>query len=154
MEARNYYNTPLDRVDDEMLSRLLAEEDCLAGNCGDFMRNHTVNAPNQVNMRRSANVRRRTADRSEMHYSNIGRESSCNCPCSNMQSRQESAPESPCPNEKCMVNSSLSGYPLAMVYSPDQEWHKLYDIEEALGMGTLFCELNFPFYPACGCKSE
>ena len=43
----------------------------------------------------------------------------------------------------------LEGYPLAMVYGPDQAWRELYEEEEALTNGTLFRELNFPFCPGC-----
>jgi orotidine-5'-phosphate decarboxylase len=32
----------------------------------------------------------------------------------------------------------LSGYPLASVYAPIQEWRELYDEERALKAGTLF----------------
>lgn len=39
----------------------------------------------------------------------------------------------------------LSGYPLAMVYAPIQEWKDLYDLDTALVKGTLFSELDLPF---------
>lgn len=54
----------------------------------------------------------------------------------------------------------LRGYPLAMVYSPVQEWRELYDEETGLSRGTMFKELDLPFLgswndeaPACqrGC---
>ena len=35
--------------------------------------------------------------------------------------------------------------PLAMVYSPKQEWRDLYENEEGHGRGTIFKELEFPF---------
>lgn len=35
--------------------------------------------------------------------------------------------------------------PLAMVYSPVQEWRELYDNEMGLAHGTLFKELDLPF---------
>ena len=35
--------------------------------------------------------------------------------------------------------------PLAMVYSPAQEWRELYDNETGLARGTVFKELEFPF---------
>lgn len=46
-------------------------------------------------------------------------------------------------------NDPLANSPLAMAYTPDQEWRELFCEEEALGHGTLFRELDFPFYPAC-----
>ena len=39
----------------------------------------------------------------------------------------------------------LRGYPLAMVYSPIQEWRELYDNEMGLSRGTIFKELDLPF---------
>lgn len=36
---------------------------------------------------------------------------------------------------------------LAMVYSPKQHWRGLYCVSEGLDHGTIFRELNFPFYP-------
>ena len=49
----------------------------------------------------------------------------------------------------CGGTGVLTGYPLSMVYAPDQEWTGLYDDEEALSMGTLFQALNLPFCPGC-----
>jgi len=37
--------------------------------------------------------------------------------------------------------------PIAMVYSPVQLWKELYDPHTALANGTLFKELDLPFYP-------
>ena len=39
----------------------------------------------------------------------------------------------------------LVGYPLAMVYSPVQDFHKLYEMDAALKQGTVFKELDLPF---------
>ena len=39
----------------------------------------------------------------------------------------------------------LYGHPLAMVYSPVQEWRSLYDNEMGLSRGTIFKELDLPF---------
>ncbi|MBQ6261943.1 MAG: spore coat associated protein CotJA [Clostridia bacterium] len=46
----------------------------------------------------------------------------------------------------------LYGAPLAMVYSPAQRFDNLYDPEEGLEAGTIFRDLDFPFYPT-GCAS-
>ena len=37
-------------------------------------------------------------------------------------------------------------YSLAMVYSPCQEWQNLYCEEEGMMAGTIFKELDKPFY--------
>ncbi len=39
----------------------------------------------------------------------------------------------------------VKGNPLAMVYSPLQEYRELYDLDDALKNGTLFKELDLPF---------
>ena len=45
----------------------------------------------------------------------------------------------------------LNGNPLAMVYSPYQEWENLYEVESALQRGTIFKCLDFPFYKVRCC---
>ena len=44
----------------------------------------------------------------------------------------------------------LTGYPLASVYAPLQEWREAYSEEEALHRGTLFRQLDKPFLGAGG----
>jgi len=44
--------------------------------------------------------------------------------------------------------------PLGMVYSPNQQWRELYDPHTALAHGTLFKELDLPFYPTPCNKRE
>ena len=39
----------------------------------------------------------------------------------------------------------LKGYPLAMVYSPMQEFDRLYDLDKGFNAGTIFSELDLPF---------
>ena len=39
----------------------------------------------------------------------------------------------------------LSGYPLASVYAPLQNFDNLYDLDTALDHGTAFIELDLPF---------
>ena len=47
------------------------------------------------------------------------------------------------------------GYPLAMVYVPDQCWQELYDLQTALVAGTLFKELDKPLGSGKGgCSRE
>lgn len=43
--------------------------------------------------------------------------------------------------------------PIAMVYGVEQCFVNVYDPEVALGCGTVFEELNKPFYPT-GCKPK
>ena len=49
-------------------------------------------------------------------------------------------------NDEQHKSWGLYGHPLAMVYSPVQEWRSLYDNEMGLSRGTIFKELDLPFY--------
>ena len=55
----------------------------------------------------------------------------------------------------CGDNFAEMNNRLAMVYSPYQEWQNIYNGEKALENGTLFAELDKPFYGkrkgGCGC---
>lgn len=49
-------------------------------------------------------------------------------------------------NDNCTSGTCpLTGYPLAMVYSPEQGFENLYEPEEGLSRGTIFAALDFPF---------
>ena len=54
----------------------------------------------------------------------------------------------------------LTGVPLSMVYSPYQEWDNMYDEEDGFERGTVFRDLDFPFYPTpcnnrnCTCRGR
>ena len=57
--------------------------------------------------------------------------------------RQDNA----CTGDNC-ENPTLAGHSLAMVYSPLQEFDHLYEPEAGLCAGTIFCELEKPFWGA------
>lgn len=157
MDYRNNYNTPRDRIDDSLLSELLNQRDPISDGTADFGCNNGCGCG-------CGAAEMRTSTRCGTHTEcalNRNSQPMCGFTSSqrrytrrDIQSRQEDNPSQPAPCEKCMKDSRLKGYPLSMVYAPDQEWTELYDIEEALHIGTLFRELNFPFYPGCGhsCK--
>lgn len=42
-------------------------------------------------------------------------------------------------------NQTLGSLPIAMAYTPMQQWKTTYSAEEALSIGTVFPELNLPF---------
>ena len=54
--------------------------------------------------------------------------------------------------ERCNTRTGsafgLSGYPLASVYAPMQEFDDIYDCETGLSRGTIFTQLDLPF--VCG----
>lgn len=85
------------------------------------------------------------------------------CGCGNLDGCARSEKSRDCINHRSL-SIQTQGLPLVMSYAPDHEYHELYEDEEALVMGTLFRELNFPFYQsncrggcsekkdkACGC---
>lgn len=46
-------------------------------------------------------------------------------------------------------------HPVGMVYGVEQEYIKIYDPQVGLDNGTIFEELNLPFYPVgCGRKNR
>lgn len=49
-------------------------------------------------------------------------------------------------SDECIegAEASLDGKPLAYAYVPMQSWRMLHSIEDALGRGTLFEELDKP----------
>ena len=53
-------------------------------------------------------------------------------------------------NNSCACTNNTH---LAMVYPVKQEWCDIYDIEIALVNGTIFNQLNKPFYPT-GCSGK
>lgn len=144
MEYRN--NNPA-RTDDTALYRILA--DTSSGTpCGCAGQN----APESANGRRVSDRDRFTMDRSAMEGF-MGQ----NPPMTASQVGQKGdRGTSGCANEQKNV-APLRGFPLAMVYAPEQEWQELYTPEEALSRGTLFPALHYPWYPAacdCGCGRE
>ena len=50
-----------------------------------------------------------------------------------------------CTDNCTSARSPLTGYPLAMVYSPEQGFDDLYEPEEGLSRGTVFVALDLPF---------
>ena len=52
--------------------------------------------------------------------------------------------DTPCPHAG--VAAPHGARPLAMVYSPEQEWRDLYESEMGHERGTIFKELDFPFF--------
>ena len=43
----------------------------------------------------------------------------------------------------------LIDHPLASMFAPLQEWRSIYDLEGGFDRGTIFKELDLPFYPGC-----
>lgn len=68
-----------------------------------------------------------------------------NCAVPTMEHQE--APSCPYEPENETITNGVS---LAMVYSPEQFWQNLYNEEEGFMQGTIFKELDKPFYgPKC-----
>lgn len=94
-----------------------------------------------------------------MEQSHLHNEGGCGCEAESQELRQERSSCSVCNNERIGRNTdprvcgcendhypSEFNYALAMVYSPKQEWQNLYCEEEGMKAGTIFKELDKPFY--------
>ena len=47
-------------------------------------------------------------------------------------------------------DNNFDDFPVAMAYVPWQRWNTVYDLERALSTGTIFPELDKPFYGVRG----
>ena len=128
MEMKNSCSSPRDRVGDELLAKLLEENNDCGGRYG---------VPSVRNRCRCSGA-----------HVNINPSPSCE-PCRPEKSSADRSGDCGCDNEDCAEKTCLSAYPLAMSYTPYQEWRELYEIEEGLHHGTIFRELDLPFYPGC-----
>ena len=52
----------------------------------------------------------------------------------------------------CNSSYDLSNLPLGMAYVPWQYFHTVYDVDKAINYGTIFPELNKPFYGKRGVR--
>lgn len=48
---------------------------------------------------------------------------------------------------------SITDMPLAMAYVPWQRWQNIYDAEKGFCRGTIFQELDLPFFGVGGCQN-
>lgn len=139
MEYYNDNRTPRERLSEDFLDRLLDDE--LPGfGCGcdkndngispacEGSRANRVNNRDFVRVMPVAEISRPSTDYEDEGCS-CGEDRNCGCgDCDGYHPPH------------------LHGNPLAMVYSPHQEWENLYEAETALHRGTIFKCLDFPFY--------
>lgn len=52
--------------------------------------------------------------------------------------------------ENVVKKDTISDMPLAMAYVPWQRWQNIYDAEKGFCNGTIFQDLNLPFYGTGG----
>ena len=123
MEYRKY-NTPRERIDDDMLERILNEENIGYCSYGDRNERSTVTSHARCQLRSTVEPR-------------------------NENPRPEH-PENGCCDNGCGKDNCLASYSLAMAYTPDQKWQNLYNDDDSMIHGTMFAELYKPFYYGCG----
>lgn len=176
MDYRNDNRTPRDRVDDEFFRSLLREEDE-----ADEPRNTRGRDRSSVTRMTNASVHENRSNDSRMNGRNSRMGNSCmndysrnsrtndshsctprmndrmqrccdqdNCKHNTRMGQRLSNCEQNCPT-KAWGNDCLSDYPLGMVYVPSQTFCNLIETTKALHKGTIFCELDLPFYHS-GCK--
>lgn len=136
MDYRKNNYTPRDRVDDEMLARLLGDEEESVGHYGKTSRNQRSNScgcRNRNSNERPTPYRMARQEQIEQDHDKDSDNDGCCCE----------------DNEMCEVSTCLSGKHLAMAYHPDHEFDNMFEVDDALSHGTLFKGLEFPFYPAC-----
>ena len=133
MEYYNGNRTPLERIDDSFLAELLERDGIPCRN-----RNISHDRPGSNCGCNNADIDFRSERQEQAH--------SCRC-------NEEHTCEQP--ERDFFKLPHLSGYPLAMVYSPFQEFEDIYDCDVALTRGTIFKKLDFPFYgSSCDCARQ
>lgn len=83
--------------------------------------------------------------------SNNGHNNGCGNNCNNNRNDMGNVGGSNCNHHNNNNVHNTNTCPLAMVYAVKQEWQNIYDPEIALLNGTVFEELNMPFYKS-GCS--
>lgn len=75
-------------------------------------------------------------------------ENGCGCRCRRapVNERNDGTGENSCPSPCTTGRDPLQGASLAMVYSPEQAFEKLYEPDEGLVRGTVFIALDKPFF--------
>ena len=113
---------------------------------------------NQYGMAPRDRLDPRLFDRSASVSAEPQRRAAPACACGeSLAARENAAPRMEQPADTSCVPTADDRMPaLAMVYAPQQSWQNIYCEEDALTRGTIFAELDKPFYgPGCtggGCN--
>ena len=57
------------------------------------------------------------------------------------------------PTTISVKKDTIEDMPLAMAYVPWQKWKNIYDAEKGFCNGTIFQDLNLPFFGIGGCQN-
>ncbi len=129
MKVKNENYTPRERINREMLDRMLADEarrDACEMNPPSPIASYPCAAPVNACSSCGRNTPSQTRAKADC-----------------IPGRRDTADT---PAGVCRT-PVYPGVSLAMVYSPCQAFDDLYDVEAALSHGTIFKELDKPFYP-------
>lgn len=168
MDYRKNMNTPRDMVDDEMLLRLMREAEPVAATFGGNVRrenrrrSNTGNCGCRTSERREEQHEHRSGNRCGCDSEEYGREhgrreSGKDCGCDRDRREQEwnggkcEGRNRSC--DSCIDDERMKYFRLAMAYVPWQEWEKIHEDETALARGTLFEDLDMPWYQSA-CDRE
>lgn len=75
----------------------------------------------------------------------------CGMPPSTIQPLPETVPQpavplsQPAEPQAARFEDTMDRFPIAMGYVPIQKWQQPYAIEQAIGRGTIFAQLDLPF---------
>ena len=153
MDYRKNMNTPRDMVDEELLLRLMRENEPAAGVFGGNVRRENRRRPAAGNCgcgNPEITIRREVPEPERNRCE--CREQPEETGCRERESRRENG-GFVC--EPCAKDERMKMFALAMAYVPIQEWERLYDEETALARGTLFEALDLPWdQSACGNRND
>ena len=143
VEYNNDNRTPRDRLSDEFIKELLSDE------FPDFenVRNTDRNSCNRGESRIGRSQHNCRPIRVMPTASILPGDNECDTCKSDCECNCEKENDCGCGSCEGFNPPTLHGVPLAMVYSPHQEWENLYEPEVGHSRGTIFKCLDFPFYP-------
>ncbi len=152
----NDSRTPSERIDGELLRRLIEQNNAMPGAARGPRRNGRGVSEDGPSMPwPSAGDRGESGMPARNESGNGGNGSGgngsgscgcgCGCSCGNNGNGMNG-------NGDDTVSWGLYGYPLAMVYAPVQCFGELYEPDKGLSQGTIFRQLNLPFTGKGGCR--
>ena len=106
----------------------------------------SANARNMMHQREMAYQRDMRMSRNQMQMRNM------NCNCDTAEACVQPRMKDCCDNDCSRGRDMLYGMPLAMGYVPWQNYECTYEPAQALKAGTIFPELDKPFYGRRGVR--
>lgn len=148
MDYRNDNRTPRDRVDEEFFRSILRDEELTEDRRRESIGDVAASSSGVTSGHASFRGRGQRS-RSFDYGQRVGREKGESV---SSHSRCGDCHDSSCPSTASW-NDRLKGLPLAMVYIPPQSFKGIMESAVSLKRGTVFTELDMPFYYS-GCKGD